>query len=183
MTFLWCKFGFGKCFGASLSSHWAGHRQLLGEVHFSSHITIWSRNGSLLLCRLREDENSKQLFDCSQLMKHPLTELFHLSAAATAKSLQSCPTLCDPIDGSPPGSPVPGILQAFHLSNLLQMPNNHRMVDIEFFSNFSYRERISLDDCSQLVIVNFWCPATLLLIFKALVPFAKLLEPLLNYVC
>ena len=29
-----------------------------------------------------------------------------------AKSLQSCPTLCDPIDGSPPGSPVPGILQA-----------------------------------------------------------------------
>ena len=34
------------------------------------------------------------------------------SAAATAKSLQSCPTLCDPRDGSPPGSPVPGILQA-----------------------------------------------------------------------
>ena len=32
--------------------------------------------------------------------------------AATAKSLQSCPTLCDPIDGGPPGSPVPGILQA-----------------------------------------------------------------------
>ena len=35
-----------------------------------------------------------------------------LSAAAAAKSLQLCPTLCDPIDGSPPGSPVPGILQA-----------------------------------------------------------------------
>ena len=35
-----------------------------------------------------------------------------LSAAAAAKSLQSCPTLCDPIDGSPPGSPIPGILQA-----------------------------------------------------------------------
>ena len=34
------------------------------------------------------------------------------AAAAAAKSLQSCPTLCDPIDGSPPGSPVPGILQA-----------------------------------------------------------------------
>ena len=32
--------------------------------------------------------------------------------AAAAKSLQLCPTLCDPIDGSPPGSPVPGILQA-----------------------------------------------------------------------
>ena len=39
----------------------------------------------------------------------------HPAAAATAaaaKSLQSCPTLCDPIDGSPPGSPIPGILQA-----------------------------------------------------------------------
>ena len=34
------------------------------------------------------------------------------AAAAAAKSLQSCPTLCDPIDGSPPGSTVPGILQA-----------------------------------------------------------------------
>ena len=33
------------------------------------------------------------------------------AAAAAAKSLQSCPTLCDPIDGSPPGSPIPGILQ------------------------------------------------------------------------
>ena len=35
-----------------------------------------------------------------------------MPAAAAAKSLQLCPTLCDPIDGSPPGSPVPGILQA-----------------------------------------------------------------------
>ena len=34
------------------------------------------------------------------------------AAAAAAKSLQSCPTLCDPIHGSPPGSTVPGILQA-----------------------------------------------------------------------
>jgi len=32
--------------------------------------------------------------------------------AAAAKSLQSCPTLCNPIDGSPPGFPIPGILQA-----------------------------------------------------------------------
>ena len=36
----------------------------------------------------------------------------HNAAAAASKSLQSCPTLCDPMDGSPPGSPVPGILQA-----------------------------------------------------------------------
>ena len=37
------------------------------------------------------------------------------AAAAAARSLQSCLTLCDPIDGSPPGSPVPGILQARRL--------------------------------------------------------------------
>ena len=38
--------------------------------------------------------------------------LTQLKAAAAAKSLQSCPTLCDPIDGSIRGSPIPGILQA-----------------------------------------------------------------------
>ena len=37
---------------------------------------------------------------------------YKMAAAAAAKSRQSWPTLCDPIDGSPPGSPVPGILQA-----------------------------------------------------------------------
>ena len=41
-----------------------------------------------------------------------LAPLNYTVAAAAAASLQSCPTLCDPIDGSPPGSPVPGILQA-----------------------------------------------------------------------
>ena len=39
-------------------------------------------------------------------------KLIRITAAAAAKSLESCPTLCDPIDRSPPGSPVPGILQA-----------------------------------------------------------------------
>ena len=42
----------------------------------------------------------------------PSSRLQLCPAAAAAKSLQSCPTLCDPIDGSPPGSPIPGILQA-----------------------------------------------------------------------
>ena len=65
-----------------------------------------------------------QAFYCSA--SHILAELFCLSSVAplwiisrflslhlaAAKSLQSCPTLFDPIDGSPPGSPVPGILQA-----------------------------------------------------------------------
>ena len=57
------------------------------------------------------------------LEAHHLAELSHEEtdtmnrlitavAAAAPESLQSCPTLCDPRDGSPPGSPVPGILQA-----------------------------------------------------------------------
>ena len=49
-------------------------------------------------------------------MKLELNNIYKLlrpvPAAAAAKSHQSCPTLCDPIDGSPPGSTVPGILQA-----------------------------------------------------------------------
>ena len=40
------------------------------------------------------------------------------AAAATAKSLQSCPTLCDPIDGSAPGSPVPGFSRQEHWSGV-----------------------------------------------------------------
>ena len=43
---------------------------------------------------------------------HTCVISFNLHAAAAVKLLQSCPTLCDPIDGSPPGSPVPRILQA-----------------------------------------------------------------------
>ena len=43
---------------------------------------------------------------------HREPQVLYFLVCAAAKSLQSCPTLCDPIDGSPPGSPVPGILQA-----------------------------------------------------------------------
>ena len=47
------------------------------------------------------------------------------AAAAAAKSLQSCPSLCDPMDGSPPGSPIPGILQQEYWSGLpLPSPSN-----------------------------------------------------------
>ena len=44
--------------------------------------------------------------------QHPHTRSAYTAASAAAASLQLCLTLCDPIDGSPPGSPVPGILQA-----------------------------------------------------------------------
>ena len=55
-------------------------------------------------------ESNLGLLQCRQILYH----LRHRGSRKchAAKSLQSCPTLCDPIDGSPPGSPVPGILQA-----------------------------------------------------------------------
>ena len=53
-----------------------------------------------------------QLFDILVKKNKPPKSFIPSTAAASAKSFQSCPTLCDPIDGSPPGSPVPGILQA-----------------------------------------------------------------------
>ena len=56
--------------------------------------------------------NSPFPFPCSGSPQTSGSPLFSASTAAAAKSLQSCPTLCDPIDGGPPGSPVPGILQA-----------------------------------------------------------------------
>ena len=51
---------------------------------------------------------------CENQLDHSRTQvlMIRVASATTAKSLQSCPTLCDPIDGSPLGSPVPGILQA-----------------------------------------------------------------------
>ena len=51
--------------------------------------------------------------DCNLLAwEIPWTEESAAAAAAAAKSIQSCLTLCDPIDDSPPGYPIPGILQA-----------------------------------------------------------------------
>ena len=52
------------------------------------------------------------VFPSKDILRGNISELFHRTAAAAAKSLQSCLTLCDPIDSSPPGSAIPGILQA-----------------------------------------------------------------------
>ena len=61
--------------------------------------------------------------------------------AAAAKLLQSCPTLCDPIDGSPPGSPVPGILQAKTLE----------WVAISFSSTWKWKVKVKLLSCVWLL--------------------------------
>ena len=65
---------------------------------------------------------------------------FHINAVAAAKSHQSCLTLCDPIDGSPPGSPVPGILQARTLE----------WVAISFFKAWKWKVKVKLLSCVWL---------------------------------
>ena len=62
------------------------------------------------LKRLPNTTVQNHQFFSAQLLLYSNSTSIH--AAAAAKSLQSCPTLCEPIDGSPPGSPVPGILPA-----------------------------------------------------------------------
>ena len=73
----------------------------------------------------------------------------HKGAAAAAKSLQSCPTLCDPIDGSPPGSPVPGILQPRTLEWV------HKGKEASKWTNWSFWPRSCLE-------VGSWRRASLL---------------------
>ena len=70
------------------------------------------------------------------------TVTFHLAAAAAAKSLQSCLTLCDPIDGSPPGSPVPGISQARTLE----------WVAISFSNAWKWKVKVKSLCCVQLLV-------------------------------
>ena len=119
MTFSGCMFGLGKCFGAySQSIHWVGSHQLSYTIHFSSHITIWLRNGSFLLCRIIRHFNNFLI--CSQHIRYALNKLFHLS-------------------------------------NLLQKLNDHRIVKVQFFGNFSGSSSISFDGRSALMISIGWC--------------------------
>ena len=87
-------------------SHYIRHEWNCSLPSVSNCWRSFSSTISHLLCLLQ----LVTLPACS-LMSAPLCQLLY-SAAAAAKSLQSCLTLCDPIDGSPPGSAIPGILQA-----------------------------------------------------------------------
>ena len=81
-------------------------------------------------------------------------EFTHTPAAA-AKSLQLCPTLCDPIDGSPPGSPVPGILQARTLEWGAIAFSAHTLVSlINLLTSITSTTRQSASGLSTL---NFSC--------------------------
>ena len=77
-----------------------------------------------------------------------LLSITFVSAAAAAKSLQSCPTLCDPIDGSPPGSPIPGVLQARTLE----------WVAISFSNAWKWKVKVKLLSCVWL-LATLWTTA------------------------
>ena len=77
-------------------------------------------------------KGSSGLLEASLLLK------FGQLAAAAVKSLQSCPALCDPIDGSPPGSPVPEILQARTLKN---SQNPQKQIPYPYYANTSLRSK------------------------------------------
>ena len=82
------------------------------------------------------------------------------TTAAAAKSLQSCPTLWDPIDGSPPGSTVPGILQARTLewvaiSYPLQYSGLENSVDCTIHGDAKSRTRLSDFHFTSLLMNNY----------------------------
>ena len=72
-----------------------------------------------------------------------LCQVYAVAAAAAAKSLQLCPTLCNPIDGSPPGSPIPGILQARTLE----------WVAISFSNAWKWKVTVKSPSCVRLLAI------------------------------
>ena len=89
-------------------------------------IAFWANSQSCVVWSTRQ---TRPWVD-EELARHYLGA--SAAAAAAAKSLQSCPTLCDPIDGSSPGSPVPGILQARTLE----------WVAISFFNAWKWKVKV-----------------------------------------
>ena len=85
--------------------HW--YFQLCGQQHYQS----FGKQSFLKYQDRRKSMTSQSHFTLPSMTWNLVSNLVS-AAAAAAKSPQSCPTLCDPIDRSPPGSPVPGILKA-----------------------------------------------------------------------
>ena len=88
----------GILLGALWWPKWEGNLKKSGYMHTYDWVTLLYRN--------------KLTRHCKSTILQQFFFFLRNAAAAAAKSLQSCPTLCDPINGSPPGSAIPGILQA-----------------------------------------------------------------------
>ena len=116
-TWIWVSsgswWGTGKP-GVLQSMGWQriGH-DWVTELNWTEHLVLWQRfEENLPLAMLPESQEYLEYFSAIPIPGYYLRGVVIKKTTAAAKSLQSCPTLCDPIDGSPPGSPIPGILQA-----------------------------------------------------------------------
>ena len=101
---------------------------------FKIYATVWMNLENIMLNKEAKEKMTSvcfHLFETSRIGKHH----------AAAKSLQSCPTLCDPRDGSPPGSSVPGILQARTLE----------WVAISFSSAWKWKVKVKSLSCVRLL--------------------------------
>ena len=81
------------------------------------------------------------------------------AAAAAAKSLQSCPALCDPIGGSPLGSPIPGILQARIPAHIKETTDTWKSCKYEFIILFALCLKVGATDhlmCNNNTIIQYY---------------------------
>ena len=108
-----------KCYRVTQSMSKVWTEQPKPKRPLQAYIKMSEVSDTDTLMFLKIQSSEQQLWYCltgrllEMLVSHTNINWAKLAmTAAAAKSLQSCPTLCDPIDGSPPGSPVPGILQA-----------------------------------------------------------------------
>ena len=138
---MWC-FSLPYSFYSSLTS-----KDTLWNLSLLSSLGVWNVLFSVWLTEALSKSTSQSLsfyFLLQSLISWlpclvlcPGTEMY----AAPAKSLHSCPTLCDPVDGSPPGSPVPGILQARVLE----------WVAIAFSNEWKWKVKVTLLSRVQLL--------------------------------
>ena len=105
---------------------------------------MWLSGKSLSLLFLASSDGAQSLG--TGIIWRPFTCLL-VDAAAAAKLLQSCPTLCDPIDGSPAGSPVPWILQARTLER----------VAISFFNAWKWKVKVKSLSHVRLLMTPMDC--------------------------
>ena len=108
---------------------------------------LWSMKGLILITidklsfKTIPENVDRDIWNIDLLQANRLQKIIFINAAAAAKSLQSCPTLCDPIDGSPPGSPISGILQARTLE----------WVAISFSSAWKWKVKVKSLSCVWLL--------------------------------
>ena len=133
---------------------WGIRMVLISKSMINQHTDVMSRDAEevyviswkIIASLSRENDNRfhQYMSWCSigKIYKWGHVRILFMVEAATAKLLQSCPTLCDPVDGSPPGSAVPGILQARTLE----------WVAISFSNAWKWKVKVKSLSCVRLLV-------------------------------